>query len=171
MSDTEHDDVIARVARTLEDDGAVDPALKQRVMRQLTGSPAPRAKLGAGRWIVAVTGVAALAATVALVWVGGEPKDRDAPAEGQPLVLFQLDAPGAASVTMAGDFNDWDPRATVLSRTEDEGHWAVVVPLERGTYRYAFVIDGERWVADPRGRNLTDDFGGRNSVVTVGETR
>jgi 1,4-alpha-glucan branching enzyme len=80
---------------------------------------------------------------------------------------FALEAPQAASVAVVGDFNDWNPAAAPLTRTNG-GLWTVDVELPRGSYRYAFVIDGTQWTADPNAAGrLMDDFGDGNSIVTV----
>jgi len=42
------------------------------------------------------------------------------------------------------------------------------VPLPPGNYEYVFVVDGERWVADPRAaRYRPDGFGNNNAMLTV----
>ncbi len=87
-----------------------------------------------------------------------------------PIVRHQfvLIAPQAATVSVVGDFNDWDVRATPLHADGTQGVWSVTVPLSRGRYHYTFVIDGTRWVPDPSApRAVSDDFGRPNSVITV----
>jgi glycosidase len=51
------------------------------------------------------------------------------------------DAPGANSVAIAGEFNEWDETQSVLERKD--GLWFIDVELEPGEYAYKFVIDGE----------------------------
>ena len=81
-------------------------------------------------------------------------------------VRFALRAPANAHVTLIGDFNDWDPRQLPLRA--GAGEWSVTVRLAPGRYRYSFVVDGSRWVADPRAAAATDDdFGTPTSVITV----
>ncbi|MBN2354989.1 hypothetical protein JXO59_02690, partial [candidate division KSB1 bacterium] len=71
------------------------------------------------------------------------------------------------SVTIAGDFNGWSASADSLHRTAG-GQWRVKLPLKRGRYRYKFVIDGRRWIADERAKESElDPYGSRNSVVVV----
>ena len=83
-------------------------------------------------------------------------------------VTFVLVAPQARSVALAGDFNDWDS-ARMPMRQEASGLWTLDVPLTPGRYRYVFVVDGRRFVADPAApRAAGDDFGTPTSVVTVG---
>jgi hypothetical protein len=51
----------------------------------------------------------------------------------------------------------------------DGAVWSAVVPLPPGRYRYAFLVDGSQWLADPTApRAFDDEFGTPSSVVTVG---
>lgn len=83
----------------------------------------------------------------------------------QVLVQFRLDAPGAQDVSLAGDFTDWQPAHTMTR--SDPGVWTVVVALEPGVHDYAFIVDGEQWVADPMAPAVGDGFGGQNSRLAV----
>lgn len=84
------------------------------------------------------------------------------------VVRFVIEAPGASTVALVGDFNAWNVGATPLEATEREGIWTVTVPLPAGRHEYAFVVDGVRWMPDPNApRAGTADFGPANSVVTV----
>ncbi|HZQ45570.1 MAG TPA: isoamylase early set domain-containing protein [Verrucomicrobiae bacterium] len=62
-------------------------------------------------------------------------------------VNFRCFAPDAHRVTLAGDFNDWDPAALPMKRQPD-GNWLIQVPLNHGHHHYLFVIDGKP-VLDP----------------------
>ncbi len=80
------------------------------------------------------------------------------------LVLLQ---PDARSVSVAGDFNDWNPGQTKLERSEG-GMWTATIALKPGRYQYMFVIDGKQWVADPLAEEGTGDgFGSQNAVLDV----
>ncbi|MDH5641763.1 MAG: isoamylase early set domain-containing protein [Nitrospira sp.] len=80
------------------------------------------------------------------------------------LVLMQ---PNARSVSVAGDFNGWNPERTSLERS-DGGVWTVTLPLKPGRYEYMFVIDGTEWIADPLAPEDTGDgFGSKNAVLDV----
>jgi len=73
----------------------------------------------------------------------------------------------AASVALVGDFNDWDPARSPMQTAH--GVWATVVQLAPGRYRYAFLVNGVEWRADPSAPAAKDDeFGTPSSVVTVG---
>ena len=80
------------------------------------------------------------------------------------LVLLQ---PDARSVSVAGDFNDWNPGQTKLERSEG-GMWTATIALKPGRYQYMFVIDGKQWVADPLAEEGTGDgFGSQNAVLDI----
>ena len=86
------------------------------------------------------------------------------------VMQFVLVAPEAKSVSVVGNFNDWDAGAMPMARATAGGVWSISIPLAPGRHEYAFVVDGTRWVADPTApRALGDDFGSPSSVVTVGE--
>lgn len=80
------------------------------------------------------------------------------------LVLLQ---PRARSVSVAGDFNGWNPAQTPLERS-DGGVWTATIPLKPGRYQYMFVIDGKQWITDPlAAEEATDGFGAQNAVLNV----
>ncbi len=81
-------------------------------------------------------------------------------------MYLELIAPNAASVLMAGSFNDWRPAVTPMIACA-AGRWAKVVCLAPGRYEYCFVVDGQ-WMADPAaGEFVANPFGGVNSVLKV----
>jgi hypothetical protein len=87
------------------------------------------------------------------------------------LVQFMLVAPTARTVSVVGDFNDWDPTATPLREAAGAGVWTITVPLAAGRHQYVFMVDGNRWTPDPAAPvAVEDDFGLPNSVITVGES-
>ncbi len=170
------DELVVRVAGELRRPVKMDPALDARIMAEIREHPHRK-----GAWLlrpraVSVTplGVLARAAVLAAIVAGATlavPRPRPAAdsvsaANAVPFVLY---APGAHSVALVGDFNGWDTGATPLRATGSSGAWVVTVPLPPGRYRYAFLIDGRRWLPDPGApRAPDDDFGTPNSVLTVG---
>ena len=91
------------------------------------------------------------------------------PANPEPKVFVRLVLlqPGAQSVSVAGDFNGWNPGQTKLERSEG-GMWTATIPLKPGRYQYMFVIDGKQWIADPlAGEASGDGFGSENAVLDV----
>ena len=91
----------------------------------------------------------------------------DPASEPQVFVRLVLVQPDARSVSVAGDFNGWNPAKTKLERT-DGGMWTVTLPLKPGRYEYMFVVDGKQWIADPLAADAaTDGFGAQNAVLDV----
>jgi 1,4-alpha-glucan branching enzyme len=85
------------------------------------------------------------------------------------LVRFELLAPGAHSVALAGSFNGWNDSTTTFTRGAEAGVWTVTVALPPGEYQYLFVVDGQRWIPDPAAHaQVEDEFGQRNSLLVVG---
>ena len=85
----------------------------------------------------------------------------------QILVEFSLDAPGATTVAVAGDFSGWESNF-VLDDANGDGICTGRIPITPGVHKYMFVIDGTEWVTDPRAQRYSDDgFGNRNAVLAV----
>jgi len=162
----------------------LDDGLGDRVMHAIRGR-APLPRRSAWRWLVELhpvrvrpVWVPALAAAAMVLWLGGRTlvPERGVPGPGPEVVAardtvfvrFELVAPGARLVAVAGSFNNWRPEELTMSRGPG-GVWAVTAPLQLGRYQYQFVVDGERWIPDPGAHAQADDgFGGTNSVVVVG---
>ncbi len=93
-----------------------------------------------------------------------------APGEQIVNVRFQLELPenhGVKTVSLTGDFNGWDMENMQL-RPVKEGLWEIEGPLKKGRYQYMFVVNGERWMPDPRSHKLVNDgFGGKNSLLEI----
>ncbi len=82
-------------------------------------------------------------------------------------VQFVLEAPGARSVAVAGDFTGWDA-SQPLEDPDGDGVWTGRVAVRPGVHSYMFVIDGSTWVTDPHAERYTaDGFGNRNAVLAV----
>lgn len=91
-----------------------------------------------------------------------------APGAGGNGLKFSLYSPQAHSVVLIGDFNGWGSTAEVKLAPSGNGTWSVTVPLPAGRYQYAFLIDGQRWVTDPRAeQRVNDDFGRQSAVAIV----
>ncbi len=87
--------------------------------------------------------------------------------EGDKLV-FQYHNDSARSVSLVGDFNQWNPSHTRFRRTGEGGWRAEIDPPQPGSYGYKFLINGERWLEDPaNGLKAPDNYGGLNSVLNV----
>jgi hypothetical protein len=118
-----------------------------------------------------ITLVAATAAAALVVAVPLARRGPGAPLEGAPpqiIVQFSVAAPGATSVGLAGDFNGWDPSHALLRDPDGDEVWTGQFALPPGVHKYMFVLDGERWITDPRAERYVDDgFGARNALIAV----
>jgi hypothetical protein len=64
------------------------------------------------------------------------------------LVRLMFDEPGARRVSVVGDFNGWRSDATPLHQDVTTRRWSATLALHDGAHRYAFVVDGTRWVPE-----------------------
>ena len=81
-------------------------------------------------------------------------------------VNFFLTAPQARTVSVIGDFNDWDPAANPMQRRID-GAWFAQILLTHGHHQYQFLVDGQRQT-DPQAMGMAhDEQGGKVSLVAV----
>jgi 1,4-alpha-glucan branching enzyme len=81
-------------------------------------------------------------------------------------VRFELTAPGAGQVFLAGTFNQWESSATPMTRTR-EGKWVKELALGPGAYEYLFLVDG-KWLLDPgASERVPNPFGGSNGLLQV----
>jgi len=180
----EHDnDAVQRMVERLRAPVEMNPALDERVMARIVSAEgSSRWRLGnLWAWLrrprpvpVSPLGLlvtAAALAGVAVWWHGTSPSggmSQPEGASGPAPVQFVVVARGASSVALVGDFNDWDTGRTPMRLTSQGGIWSVVIPLTPGRHRYAFLVNGSRWLADPAAPRAPDDFGTPSSVVTVG---
>jgi 1,4-alpha-glucan branching enzyme len=77
-------------------------------------------------------------------------------------------AAGADSVTVVGDFNNWDPIETPMKRLQ-HGEFSCSLELESGkSYEFRYLVGGQYWYNDPEADGYAaNSFGSENSVVTV----
>jgi len=171
--------------------GAAPPWLEQKVMAEIHALPEPGLWSAIRDWLMSPRAVrvsplagALVVALFAIVIVlpdsgalplspptGTLPAQRVASGAGPEAsvvyVQFELEAPAAHSVAVAGDFSDWEPGFT-LSDTNGDGVWTGRVPVQPGVHAYMFLIDGTSWQTDPRADRYQDDgFGNQNAVLAV----
>lgn len=65
-----------------------------------------------------------------------------------PKREFALNAPGAKTVCLVGDFTQWEKHPVPMKKNR-AGLWKTQVPLQPGTYHYRYLVDGE-WCDDPK---------------------
>ncbi len=74
----------------------------------------------------------------------------------------------ADSVSVAGDFNGWQPGADPMRSADGGLTWTLTLSLPAGAHQYKFVINGSDWRTDPTAVQTVDDGNGNlNSVVWV----
>ena len=114
---------------------------------------------------------AAMAAGVVAVVTVGMLRSRPESVAGSGAAIpvqFVLVAPDARSVAVVGDFNNWGLGDTALVAENHNGVWSVSAPVPAGVHRYAFLVNGKQWVADPTApRSAEDDFGQPSSALVV----
>ena len=82
-------------------------------------------------------------------------------------IEFAYFRPGAVSVVLAGDFNQWSTDQHAMTRDEG-GWWRLRLALPPGEYRFKYVIDGKLWEADFAAFGVEMcRTGGWNSVLWV----
>jgi hypothetical protein len=81
---------------------------------------------------------------------------------------FVLRSATARVVSVVGDFNDWNPKRSPLTRSPD-GDWSTIIPVLPGRHLYGFMVDDSLFVLDPRAPKAHDpDLGSEGSVIIVG---
>jgi len=81
-------------------------------------------------------------------------------------VNFICHAPEAKSVSLVGDFNNWNPKTNPMNLTPDRS-WLLKVELKHGHHRYAFLVDGVLTL-DPMAMGITrNDQNQRVSLIPV----
>ena len=86
-------------------------------------------------------------------------------------VTFRLPkeaAGGVETVTLVGDFNDWNTDSLPMKKRKD-GSFSTSRRLDAGnTYQFRFLINGERWEnAWDADDYVANELGTENSVVIV----
>jgi hypothetical protein len=171
------EDVLQRVIDHLRQPVEMDPTLDAAVLARVAAGEGRFRRLSAAwEWLtrprdIAVSPLAAFAAAALAglaLWLGVRSPDVAAPVPGPSTVQFVVRAPGAGTVALVGDFNNWDGAATPMLAAHNGALWSVTIPLTPGRYRYAFLVNGSRWIVDPAAPRAQDDFDTPSSVVTVG---
>ena len=167
------------IVEELQQPVRLDESFERRVMVRVRRLHAQRRRRGVASWLGVTSRVthhpgwaAALAAGIAAVVTLGVMRTRPQTVASSvvPLepVQFVLVAPTAHSVAVVGDFNDWGLNDSALVATNHQGVWSVTAPVPAGVHRYAFVVNGKEWVADPSApRSAGDDFGMPSSALVV----
>lgn len=95
--------------------------------------------------------------------------DFNAPRIERGKLVFWYHNDLAKTVSLAGEFNGWNPQATFFAQHQS-GLWQTEIELmSAGNYEYKLVVDGQ-WLDDPsNGLKVPDSNGGFNSVLHITE--
>ena len=83
---------------------------------------------------------------------------------GQAKVKVSIAVPDARAVAIAGEWNAWTPAA--LAR-DGAGRWSVELALSPGVYRFALLVNGNRWTVPDDIAAVPDDFGGKAALLVI----
>lgn len=181
---TDHDELLRRATQALARKAkGPDASFTESVMARVRQEEPPRRS--AVTWALSPSSLRVprywlplAAAALLMVWFAGArfgasraaPHGTTITAQAAPrgdtvYVRFELVAPQAGQVRLAGDFSGWQPQVSLVKSSG--GVWVATVPVAVGVHRYQFVVD-DAWIPDPAAGAVDDGFGGRNSVVVVG---
>ncbi|MFA5928195.1 MAG: glycogen-binding domain-containing protein [Candidatus Margulisiibacteriota bacterium] len=73
--------------------------------------------------------------------------------------------PDISSVSLVGDFNDWDPTKTKMKKNSN-GEYVASIKLKPGSYAYKF-LTSNGWITDPCAECVEDSLGNQNSLLIV----
>ena len=79
---------------------------------------------------------------------------------------FQITLPDANSVTLVGDFNNWNSTANPMKKGKS-GVWKADVALKSGEYQFRYLVNEYEWMNDEDVPVVANEFGSYNSVVSV----
>jgi hypothetical protein len=168
-------DALRDAVRVLRQEPAVPQGFTERVVSGI-GNRVPGigdrvSGIGYRAWLPIAAGLAGILVGGTSVYFAmsartAAPVVATSPVPAVMPVRFTYQAPGASTVSIVGDFNQWNPQALPLRRSADGTMWEVEVTLQPGRYTYAFMVDGVL-ARDPSAPQVRDDFGATNSVVMV----
>ena len=117
-----------------------------------------------GVWLGLSRGAAAVTPSEVIRRLASGPSDLtiESPEPGHQVVTFRV--PGAHSVAIAGEWNDWRP---VALHPVSGGRWRAELALAQGAHRFSLVVNGRKWMVPPGVATLPDDLGGQVGLLIV----
>ncbi|MSR06296.1 MAG: hypothetical protein EXR93_04385 [Gemmatimonadetes bacterium] len=83
---------------------------------------------------------------------------------GQARVKVSIAVPDAKAVAIAGEWNAWKPASLARDRA---GRWSAELALLPGVYRFALLVNGDRWTVPDDITAVPDDFGGKAALLVI----
>jgi hypothetical protein len=186
MSDDELLPEMRRAIHHLRHSVRPDPGAKARLLAAVrvdgaarrADRPWVRRRIGPA---LAAAAFAAAALAVVTVRSGPEGGEAAAPLASRPAAAGDPGVRGAARVhrvevrvrdagrvSLVGDFNGWDRRATPMEYDAARRRWVADVVLPPGRYAYALVLDDSLWITDPdAARTVPDELGIGRSILII----
>ena len=88
------------------------------------------------------------------------------PTQSTCATRFVIYNSSANQVELAGSFTGWQRKS--MQPIRNSGYWEIYLQVTPGEHRFAYILDGDRQIADPTlPASENDDFGGRNSILNV----
>ncbi len=103
-------------------------------------------------------------------------KSIESPVVDNNSVTFRLRNEAAELVQVAGDWNNWskgdaeegEVLVGLMTRNDSVSCWERTVELERGRYKYRFLINESVWLLDDNNpRIVSDGKGGKANLLIV----
>lgn len=87
---------------------------------------------------------------------------------GTVTIIFRVPSvPNTKRINVVGEFNQWSSVATPMERDDDGFVARIAVPIGR-TYRFRYLLDGQRWENDWAADSYAaNQFGGDDSVIDL----
>lgn len=79
---------------------------------------------------------------------------------------FKLKLPEANSVSLVGDFNEWNAEATPMKQDKN-GVWKAELKLDAGEYQFRYFVDDHYWMNDDEATKVANAFGTDNSLARI----
>ncbi|MBL7994190.1 isoamylase early set domain-containing protein [bacterium] len=80
--------------------------------------------------------------------------------------VFQLELPEAHSISLLGDFNEWDHTKNAMKKSKN-GIWTAEIKLAPGEYQFLYFVDENRWLTDDQCPRTTSEVGTENSIAVI----
>jgi 1,4-alpha-glucan branching enzyme len=73
------------------------------------------------------------------------------------------------SASLVGDFNNWNPKKTVLEKLKKDGSFSIVLELEKNKeYQFKYLLGKDNWINESEAdKHIVNEFGTENSVIEV----
>lgn len=84
----------------------------------------------------------------------------------QRSIRFEFKNQSAHSVSVAGEFNNWNAKENPMYKIDDDT-WRVDLLLNPGNYQYKLVVNQHQWILDHTAENVYAPKGEVNSIVRV----